>query len=222
METNRTKKLTALAMLTSMAFVAGAMFRIRGAFPLAPFLTYDPKDVVILFGGFLFGPVAALLMSVTVALLDMVTVSESGPIGALMNTVASASFTCTAAIFYSKKRNITGAALGLAAGAIFATAVMLLWNYWIIPLYAPHITREAVISIMLPALLPFNLMKNGLNAFLAILLYKKVSGALKAAGLYKESEETKTSHTLQVVIMLTAAIAAVALIAAFFIMRGMS
>gem|GEM_PF-1207807 len=235
-------------MLTSMSFLVGSIFRIRGAFAIAPFLTYDPKDVVILFGGFLFGPAAALLMSVAVALLEMVTISDSGPIGALMNALASASFTCTAAFFYAKKRNVQGAIIGLAVGTLVATATMLLLNYLIIPLYAPHITREAVLDIMLPALLPFNLMKSALNAFLAILLYKRVSVALKVAGLYRETEEKKrakravgTGDTCQSrhilskpdavslpqkksspltykVIMAVAAIAAVGLISAFILM----
>lgn len=201
-------------MLTSMAFIVGAVIRIRGAFPAAPFLTYDPKDVVILFGGFLFGPFAALLMSIVVALLEMVTISDSGPIGALMNALASASFTCTAAFIYSKKRNLQGAVTGLAIGAVVATAVMLLWNYFIIPLYVPGATPERVMEMMLPALLPFNLMKNGLNAVLAVLLYKKVSGALKSAGLYKETEEKNSPHSR--IILIISAIAAIALIAAFF------
>ena len=204
-------------MLTSMAFLVGAVLRIDGVF--LPFLTYDAKDVVILFGGFMFGPAAALLMSVVTAILEMSTVSVTGLIGALMNALASASFACTAAFFYSKNRNLKGAAIGLVIGAIVSTLVMLLWNYFIIPLYAPNIAREDVLAMMLPILLPFNLMKTGLNAFLALLLYKKVSAALKLAGLYAESSEKKSSSTAQIIIMAVAAVAAVALIVGLFLVR---
>jgi riboflavin transporter FmnP len=216
---NRTKRLTTLAMLIAMAFLVGATFRIRHVFAAAPFLTYDPKDVVILIGGFLFGPMSALAMSVILALLEMATVSVSGFIGAIMNAVASASFACTAAFVYSKKRNLQGAIVGLAIGCVVATVTMVLWNYLIIPLYVPHATREAVIGMMLPAIVPFNLIKTSLNSVIAILLYKRVSAALRAAGLYSEPAE-KSRSSAHTPIMIVAAIIAIALIVLLFAIRA--
>lgn len=221
---NRTKKLTALAMLTSMAFMVASVFRIRGAFAAADFLTYDPKDVVILIGGFMFGPMSAALMSVVLSLIEMVTISNTGPIGALMNAIASASFAVTAALIYSKRRNIEGAIAGLVVGCVVATCTMLLWNYFIIPLYSPFATREIVLGMMLPALLPFNLIKTSLNAAIALLLYKRVSMALKASGLYKDSaldaDKGKTSSRFSIAVMIIAAIIAIALIATLLILRA--
>ena len=42
--------------------------------------------------------------------------------------------------------------------------------------------REAVAELMLPAFLPFNLLKAGLNAGFTFLLYKPVTTALRKAG----------------------------------------
>lgn len=221
---SRTKKLTTLAMLIALAFLVGATFRIRGVFSVAPFLTYDPKDVVILMGGFLFGPLSALAMSIILALLEMVTTSVSGPYGALMNAIASASFTCTAAYVYSKIRNINGAIIGLALGCIVGTCVMVWWNFAIIPLYVPHATRESAQAIMLPAIIPFNLIKYSLNSVMAILVYKKVSAALKAAGLYKEAlsqNQETSSRSKHLAVMITSIVIAVALIVLLFLIRGM-
>jgi riboflavin transporter FmnP len=216
MQVNNTKKLTALAMLTSMAFLVGATINFRGIF--LPFLTYDPKDVVILIGGFMFGPLSALLMSVVTALLEMSTVSITGIYGALMNALSSASFTCTAALIYSKKRDLYGAVIGLAAGCCVAVITMLTANYFIVPLYAQGTTREDVLALMLPALLPFNLIKTALNSVLAILIYKKVSSALKAAGLYKEAFlQDKKSRTAAIAITALSAAIAIALITALII-----
>ena len=217
---NRTKRLTALAMLVSMAFMVGATFRLRGAFAAAPFLTYDPKDVVILLGGFMFGPLSALLMSVVVALLEMATVSISGLIGALMNAISSASFTCTAAFVYSKKRNLQGAIIGLVLGCIAVVITMSLWNLAIIPLYVPHATFEGTASLILPVIIPFNAIKAALNAAIALLIYKKVSSALNAAGLYKEALTESPEKRLNITVMVVSAIIAVALVAALFIIRG--
>ncbi|MCL1842387.1 MAG: ECF transporter S component [Defluviitaleaceae bacterium] len=216
---NRTKKLTTLAMLTSMAYLVGAMFRLRGVFAAAPFLTYDPKDVVILMGGFMFGPLSALAMSVIVALLEMATISVSGLIGAAMNALSSASFACTAAYVYSKKKNLQGAVLGLALAVFVVTGVMLLWNYLMIPLYTPQ-PRSAVVNIMLPALLPFNLIKASLNASIALLLYKKISEALKSAGLYIETSPSSNPGRLSTAVMMVSAVITVVLVAILFIIRA--
>ncbi|MCL2839776.1 MAG: ECF transporter S component [Defluviitaleaceae bacterium] len=182
---DRTKQLTAMAMLTAMAFILGAVLRLRGIFPMAPFLTFELKDVGILIGGFMFGPLAALLMSIVLALLEMITISESGILGAIMNALGSAAFTCTAAFIYNKKRGMKGAIVGLVAGSLVMTTVMILFNYVITPLYVPGVTREAVTLMILPALLPFNLIKAGVNSIVVLLIYKRVSVALKAAGFYK-------------------------------------
>ena len=180
-----TKRLTVLSMLTALAFILGAFIRLRGVFPAAPFLTFDIKDVGILIGGFLYGPFAALLMSVVLALVEMVTISDSGVLGAVMNTLASASFACTAAFIYSKSRNFKGAVIGLFVGSLTATAAMIGFNYFIIPLYMPGATRDAVAFMILPALLPFNLIKTAVNSIIVLVIYKPVSKALRSIGFYK-------------------------------------
>ena len=54
-------------------------------------------------------------------------------------------------------------------------SAMLLWNYLITPLYMGY-PREAVAELLLPAFLPFNLLKSGLNSGITFLLYKRLSG----------------------------------------------
>ena len=65
---------------------------------------------------------------------------------------------------------------------------MLLWNYWIAPIYMGY-PREAVAALLLPAFLPFNLIKGGLNAAITLVLYKPVVTALKRSRLI-ETERT--------------------------------
>ncbi|MCL2456935.1 MAG: ECF transporter S component [Defluviitaleaceae bacterium] len=215
------KKLTALAMLTSMAFLVGALLRLDGVF--LPHLTYDPKDVVILMGGFMFGPLSALFMSFVVAILEMSTVSSTAFYGALMNFLSSASFTCTAAIVYSKKRDIFGAIIGLAVGCVVVTVTMVAANVIIAPLFLPFLTPKGVLALLvLPVIVPFNLMKSSLNAVLAILVYKKVSAALKSAGLYTEflpdgNKNTASSKRFAFAVMVVSGIIAVALLILFFL-----
>ena len=86
------KKLVLLAMLAAVAYIIVALVRI----PVVLFLKYEPKDVVITIGGFLLGPMASFIISAVVSLIEMVTVSETGPIGCLMNLLSTCSFACTA------------------------------------------------------------------------------------------------------------------------------
>lgn len=190
MNNHSVKKLCVLAMLGALAYIVMYVGRI----PIVLFLKYDPKDIIITIGGFLYGPMAAFAITVIVSLAEMVTVSTTGPIGFLMNVIAGCSFACTAAFIYKKNRSLKGAVIGLAAAWIFTTVVMVLWNYLVTPLYmsadgvSVAVVREQVAGLMLPAFIPFNLLKGGLNAALTMLLYKPVRKALQKAGLMPAPE----------------------------------
>ena len=56
--------------------------------------------------------------------------------------------------------------------------------------------REAVVVLLLPAFLPFNLLKGGLNASITFLLYKPIVTALRKSGYVAASEnEARQKHT---------------------------
>ena len=184
-----TKKITVLAMITAIAFVLAAFVR----FPVVPavaFLRYDPKDIVIAIAGFIYGPGAALLVTVVVSTIQMFTTSQTGIIGWVMNVIASTAFCCTAALIYKKNRTLKGAVYGLSAGLVLATAVMMAWNYLITPIFM-GVPREVVVRLLLPGFLPFNLISNGLNAALTILLYKHVKKALQAANMLPPADDSQ-------------------------------
>lgn len=170
----KTQKMTVIAMLCSLSYV----IMVVGRIPVVLFLKYDPKDVVIAIGGFLYGPLSSFIVSVIVSLLEMFTVSETGIIGCIMNIISSCSFACTAAVIYKKRHTLAGAAIGLATGWIVMTTVMLLWNFLITPLYLGY-PRQAVADLLLPAFLPFNLLKGGMNFVLTLLLYRPIAAALQ-------------------------------------------
>ena len=57
-----TKKITTVGMLCAMAMIVNVFI----SFPIVPavsFLRYDPKDILIVIGGFIYGPMTSLLMS---------------------------------------------------------------------------------------------------------------------------------------------------------------
>ena len=72
--------------------------------------------------------------------------------------------------------------------------VMLLWNYLVTPLYM-GVPRDAVVELLLPAILPFNVLKAGLNAAFTFLLYKPVISALRHAHLVDASPKAGVKQT---------------------------
>ena len=175
------RRLATMAMLVALAYVVTSVTR----FPLvsaAPYRKYDPKDVVLAIGGFLYGPASAAIMSLATCLIEMVTVSESGPVGFLMNLLASLAFILPASLIYQKRRTLGGAVAGLAVGVALMTGTMLLWNYIITPFYE-KIAREVVAAKMQQVFLPFNLVKGSLNMALTLVLYQPVNNALRRAHL---------------------------------------
>lgn len=186
----QTKKLAVIAMLSALAY----LIMVVGRIPVVMFLKYDPKDVIITIGGFLYGPLVSFIMSVIVSFIEMITVSDTGPIGLLMNIISTCAFACTAALIYKKKHNIKGAIIGLISGWLFATAVMLLWNYFITPLYM-GVPREAIAELLIPAFLPFNLLKGGLNAAITMLLYKPLGIILRKSNMLPATPDSTVSKS---------------------------
>ena len=187
----KTRKITMIAMLCAITYVVMAVGRV----PVILFLKYDPSDVIVTLGGLIWGPMTSCIVSVTVAVIEMITVSDTGILGCIMNIVQTLSFACTAAVIYKKRHDLSGAVLGLSAGCIITVIVMLLWNYLVTPLYMGY-PREAVAEMLLPVFLPFNLLKGGLNAALTFLLYKPVITALRKSGFVDASAKPgRTRHT---------------------------
>lgn len=175
-----TKTITSLAMLTGIAYVVMLCSKLLPS--VNGFLDFDFKDVIICIGGFTFGPMAAAVISVLVSFIEFITISGTGPIGLLMNILATCSFCCTASYIYKKNHTKTGAVIGLTLAVIALVAVMLLWNYLITPIYQ-NVPREVVVKMLPTVFFPFNLAKGGMNMAATLLLYKPVVTALRKTGL---------------------------------------
>ena len=185
------KTLTSLAMLTAIAYVV--MILSKALPQVSGFLQLDLKDTIICIGGFVFGPLAAAIISIVVAVVEMFTYSDTGIIGCIMNVLATVSFCCTASFVYKKVHTKKGAVIGLALGVAALVIVMLLWNYLITPIYMGMDREEVVVPMLLPVFLPFNLVKGGLNMAVILLLYKPVVTALRKAKLVPESQTSLTA-----------------------------
>ncbi len=192
------KRLTILALLSALAYCSMLIFKI----PVISFLKYEPKDIFIAFAGFLYGPTSAIIVSAVAALLEL-PVSSTGLIGCLMNFLSSATFCGTASLIYHHRKSVSGAAIGLVCGMAAMTVTMLLWNYLITPFYM-GVSREQVAGMLTTVFLPFNLLKSGINAALALLLYRPFIRVLSLCGIAKD--ETNAEKKIRWIFLLAGAI----------------
>ena len=178
------KKITITAMFIALSYVLTFVFHHLqlAPFPGVSFLTYDPKDILICIAGFILGPWYALGISVGVSFIEMITISNTGIYGFIMNIVSTCAFVIPACVVYKSKKSFVGALLSLAVGFVSSVAVMAIWNIIITPIYM-SIDREILIKNFLLYIVLFNVMKTGLNVAAILLFYKPIISALRATKL---------------------------------------
>ena len=180
---NSLKKISVTAMLCALAYICMFVFKFK-----VGFLTFDLKDAVLTVIAFLYGPLYGVISSVLVALLEFVSVSDTGVYGLIMNALSSAVFTATCGLIYKYYRTLLGAILGSVSAVFAMTAVMLVANIFITPFYMG--VGRAEVAAMIPSLLlPFNLIKGIVNAAITMIIYKPITSALKKAGLSAPSSK---------------------------------
>jgi riboflavin transporter FmnP len=179
-----TRYIAVVAMFTAISFIAVLLSKVIPN--VAGFLSYEPKDAVIVISGFIFGPLTCVIVSVLTSLIEMLSISSTGIYGFLMNVVSTCAFTVPAAWFYRRHHTIKGAVAGLGIGIVVLAACMVLWNYIITPFYM-GVDRSVVAGMLMSVFLPFNLIKGGINAGLTLLIYKPVVNALRRAHLVEAS-----------------------------------
>jgi riboflavin transporter FmnP len=182
-----TEKMVGIGIFSALAFVVSLFVR----FPVQ-FLTFDAKDAIMAIGSMMFGPLAGVAMSLTVASLEL-TISDTGIYGFIMNVASSMVFTVVSALIYRRLRTMKGAVLGLCAAVLSVTAVMMALNLLVTPYYMGCSVGD-VVALIPALLLPFNLTKATLNAGLVLVLYKPLAVALRKA---KVRTGNLTSATLQ-------------------------
>jgi riboflavin transporter FmnP len=171
------RRITLSAVFAALAFATMSVFRFN-----VQFLTFDLKDTIITISGLLLGPLTALTISLLTALLELITVSDTGWYGFLMNFASSATFSVVCAVVYRYNKKLWGAIVGLASAVVALVAVMLGLNLVVTPLYQ-GVPRSVVVDLIPTLFLPFNMVKGMANAALVLILYKPVHRAMQAARL---------------------------------------
>ena len=205
------KRFVGMAMFAALAYGVTFVFRIP-----VQFLTFDAKDAVLTIASFIYGPFAALIMSLIPALIEFITISSTGFWGFLMNFASSACFSFVAAVIYKYRSSFNGAIVALYSAVLATTALRMPLNILITPVFM-DVPRSVVVDLIPTLLLPFNFAKALMNAAIAMLLYKPVTIAMKRARLISG---VNTKFNKQSVIMIIiGALTLVTAITIFIILR---
>lgn len=174
-----TRKLTTMGLMAAFSVMLVAVIHFP-IFPAAPFLEYDPADIPIFICTFLFGPVSGLILTVVVSVIQGLTVSAaSGPIGILMHVFATGTFVLVSGLIYRANKTRRGAVLALISGVAVWVLAMCVWNLIFTPIFMGT-PREAVMQILLPVIVPFNLIKAGANSVITFAIYKSIGRLVRS------------------------------------------
>jgi Predicted membrane protein len=168
----RTARITKMAMLAAISLVLVLLIRIP--YPAAPYLVYDPADIPIFIGAFAFGPLAGLVLTFVVSFIQAFVLGGDGLIGFFMHFVATGAFVLLAGFIYKRNKTRKSAVVALICGTILMTISMMLWNLLVTPIFL-GVPREAVIAMLGTIILPFNLLKAGINSVVTFLTYKSIA-----------------------------------------------
>ncbi len=185
---NRILKTVETAVLAALGVVF--MFVIR--FPLLPsagFLEYDMGDIPVIAAALLLGPGAGTAVLFIVALVQSLTVSAASSWqGFLMHFISTELFILALSVLnkkLSEKNNISssiGMVISLFVSTVLMTAVMIPLNLIFTPMYL-KVPVQAVEELLLPAIIPFNLLKGVINSFIIFLLYFPLKKTLEKSKL---------------------------------------
>lgn len=172
-------KLTTLAMLAALAISVG-MFKFP-IFPSAAFLEFDFADIPVLIATLAFGVTPGLCVLLVVSVIQAFFLAGNGIIGLIMHFIASGAVVLIFGIVCKNKKNVGRLVLSALLGTLAMTALMIPLNYIFIPMLFGVPT--AMVTDFLPAIIPFNVIKAGVNTALACLVWipvnKLYSGAQK-------------------------------------------
>jgi riboflavin transporter FmnP len=196
---NKTKlfslhNMTKIAILTA---ISAVIMLLEFPLPFAPsFYELDLSETVILMGGFAMGPMAAVMMELLKNILNLLMNGTiTAGVGEFANFAMGCALVVPAAVIYKYKKTIKGAILALCVGVLSLVVVGAFVNYFImIPAYVAlaGFPLDAILgmakevnplvgsleSMIVFAVMPFNLVKGIICSVLNLLLYKRLSKIL--------------------------------------------
>ena len=184
-----------IGMLSAIAII---LMQFEVPLPFAPpFYKIDFSEIPVLIGCFVMGPLAGAIVELIKVILNVViSGTTTGGVGDIANFLIGCAMCVPAGMIYKKYHTRKSALAGMAVGTVFMTILGCVLNaYILLPMYAKafEMPLDALVSMgtevngaitglmtfVLFAVAPFNLLKGVLVSFIVFLIYKKISPIFK-------------------------------------------
>lgn len=196
MNNKKLQKMVTIAMLGS---IAAVLMQFNFPLPALPgFLKFDFGEVPAVIAIMTMGPVAAIAVELIKNLLHwFLSGSPTGvPVGEIANFVTGLLFIMPIYFIFNKFRSSKGLAAGLTAGTLSMAVGMSVLNYVVfLPMYTyflnmPAVTGDALYTMIVLGILPFNIIKGIIIMTISILLYNRMKVWLNRQRTKLISKET--------------------------------
>lgn len=192
---NKVKRMCVIAMMGCLAFLL--MF-LKVSIPfISPFADFDLSAVPELIGGFILGPIGAILIIMVKIALKIAFMGTSSMFtGEIQNVILSSAYVLPAVLIYYHNKTKKEALIGMCAGTVICAIVSIFTNIFIIfPFYINlygmswemiidmfHTANPLIDSIpmmIIFSVIPCNLLYKGISSAVTYFTYKKISKPLK-------------------------------------------
>ena len=173
MKTNTKDNVVRMAQMGMLAAIAIVLVTVTQfpIIPAAPFMKYDMADVPILLGTLLFGTLPGLVILVVVSLIQAFLLGGDGWIGLVMHVVASGALVVLVGQFSRWHNKFRETVVGMVLGPLAMTALMIPLNL-VLTSYFQGVPMQAVVDMILPVIIPFNLIKASANCVITAVVFK--------------------------------------------------
>lgn len=147
-------------------------------FPLLPgvtWLKFDASNMPAMVAGFAYGPAGGVAVGIVTAIIHGLLMADFT--GALMNILVVTCFVLPGALIYKKKRTYKFAIIGLVFSIIAGVIGSIIGNLLLTPSWL-GVPFDAVVALIIPVLIPFNLLKGLLNSVITLIVYKSISNII--------------------------------------------
>ena len=192
----KTRTIVEVGMLGAIATVL-MLFEFPLPFIAPPFYELDFSEVPVLVGAFALGPMAGAMIELIKILINLlINGSQTAFVGEIGNYILGCSFIVPAALIYKKKKTKKRAVIAMVIGTICMTVFGCFLNaYVLLPTYAAafgmsidsiiglgsaingNITN--IMTFVMIAVAPFNIIKGVIVSVITLLIYKHISPILK-------------------------------------------
>ena len=193
---NKTRKLVEIGMLGAIATVL-MLFEFPIPFIAPPFYELDFSEVPVLVGAFALGPMAGATIELVKILINLlINGTATAFVGEIGNYLLGCSFIIPAALIYKKHKSKKNALIAMIIGTIAMTVFGCVLNaYILLPTYATafgmpidaivgmgsaiNANINDVMTFVIIAVAPFNIIKGIVVSVITLLIYKHISPILK-------------------------------------------